>query len=155
MALWGVQLRLPTGQCFNQGGELTFWQFNKIIQTLGRPLSSSFKSSKPTPQPISHPCLLFLSLPHVPLALLVPQAYAYIILILATFPVPRYLYQYPLQSRGAKRFSSPKTWHWASFYPLPIYLPFPCIFLNKRSYFFPTSHFPTLFGGGVPSCLNT
>ena len=86
-------MNTPTGQCFNQGAELTFWQFIKIIQTLGRPLSSSFKYSEPTPQPN----LLFLSLPHVFLVLLLPYFYAYIILILATFYYPRYLYQYPLQ----------------------------------------------------------
>ncbi len=74
------------------------------MQTLGRPLSSPFKSSEPTPQPISQTYLLFLSLPHVSLALLLPHVYTYIILILATFHLPRFLYQCPLQSGATSLF---------------------------------------------------
>ena len=61
---------------------------------LGRPLSSPFKSSEPTPQPISQTNLSF---PHVSLTLLLLHVYTYIILILVTFHLSRYLYQYPLQ----------------------------------------------------------
>ncbi len=59
------------------------------------PLPSSLWSQLPNLFPISY--LLFLSLPHVSLALLLPHVYAYIILILATFHLSKYLYQYPLQ----------------------------------------------------------
>ncbi len=91
-----MQLRLPTGQCSIKVLNSHFDNLTRLFRHLGDP--SPLPSSSPCQLPnlFSHPCLLFLSLPHVFLALLLPHVYAYIILILATFHLPRYLYQYPL-----------------------------------------------------------
>ncbi len=109
---------------------------------LPSPLSSSFKSSEPTPQPISHPCLLFLSLPHVPLALLVPQPYAYIILLSLQVPranSPTYFPSLPLVSLFATCASSS-----ASAPTLCLHHPDPCHLPSSQ---IPLPIFPTIPGG--------